>query len=141
MKKGDVIAGRYQIEKILGSGVFAKVIKVKDLASENEELTCFKMIQNNKDFFDQALDELKLLRYLKANCNPNDHYLLNFKQVFYHREHLFIETDLLKDNLLTAFQTNPSFFSLSVIKKISIQLLQAIATLHSMNIIHADLKP
>ncbi len=43
------------------------------------------MIQNDKDFLDQALDELKLLRYIKANCNPNDHYLLNFKQVFYHR--------------------------------------------------------
>lgn len=34
-------------------------------------MTCFKMIQNDKDFIDQALDELKLLRYLKANCDPN----------------------------------------------------------------------
>jgi hypothetical protein len=48
-------------------------------------MTCFKMIQNDKDFVDQALDELKLLRYVKSNCNPNEHYLLNFKQVFYHR--------------------------------------------------------
>ena len=141
LKKGDIIAGRYLIEKILGNGVFAKVIRVRDLGTENEELTCFKIIQNEKDFLDQALDELKLLRYIKANCDPNEHYLLNFKQVFYHREHLFIETDLLKDNLLTAFQTNPSFFSLTVIKKIAIQLLEALSTLHSMNIIHADLKP
>lgn len=69
LKKGDIIAGRYQVEKILGSGVFAKVIKAKDLSTE--EMTCFKMIQNDKDFFDQALDELKLLRYVKANCDPN----------------------------------------------------------------------
>lgn len=43
------------------------------------------MIQNDKDFMDQALDELKILRYIKANCNPNDHYLLEIKQMFYHR--------------------------------------------------------
>jgi dual specificity tyrosine-phosphorylation-regulated kinase 2/3/4 len=48
---------------------------------------------------------------------------------------------LLKDNLLTAFQTNPSFFSISVIRKISAQILQALIILHSLNIIHADLKP
>ena len=35
LKKGDIIAARYQIEKILGSGVFAKVIKAKDLCSDN----------------------------------------------------------------------------------------------------------
>ena len=55
-KKGDIIAGRYQIQKVLGKGVFAKVIKAKDLSSENQEMTCFKMIQNDKDFVDQALD-------------------------------------------------------------------------------------
>lgn len=33
LKKGDIIAGRYQVDKMLGNGVFAKVIKAKDLAS------------------------------------------------------------------------------------------------------------
>lgn len=88
LKKGDIIAGRFYVEKILGNGVFAKVIKAKDLSTD--EMTCFKMIQNDKDFFDQALDQLKLLRLVKANCDPNECFLLNFKQMFYHREHLFI---------------------------------------------------
>jgi hypothetical protein len=35
-KKGDTIAGRYEVEKILGSGVFANVIKAKDIHSEKE---------------------------------------------------------------------------------------------------------
>jgi hypothetical protein len=35
LKKGDVVAARYEIQKVLGSGVFAKVIKAKDLYSEN----------------------------------------------------------------------------------------------------------
>ncbi len=48
--------GRYEIISILGSGVFAKVIKAKDLLSESEELTCFKIVSNSKDFIDQSFD-------------------------------------------------------------------------------------
>ena len=69
IQDGDVLAGRYKVETVLGSGVFAKVLKVFDLI--NEEYTCLKMISNNKDFFDQALDEIKILRYISANCNPD----------------------------------------------------------------------
>ena len=48
--------GRYEVMGVLGSGVFARVIKAKDLLSPNEELTCFKVVSNNKDFLDQSLD-------------------------------------------------------------------------------------
>ena len=48
--------GRYEVMGVLGSGVFARVIKAKDLLSATEELTCFKVVSNNKDFLDQALD-------------------------------------------------------------------------------------
>lgn len=48
--------GRYEVMGILGSGVFARVVKVRDLLAEEEEFTCFKMVSNNKDFLDQALD-------------------------------------------------------------------------------------
>lgn len=99
------------------------------------------MIVNNKDFFDQALDEIKILKYINANCNPDQDHLIKFKNVFYHREHLFIETDLMKDNLYIAYQKNQSFFSIPVIKEIARQILVALRALHRLQIIHADLKP
>ena len=99
------------------------------------------MIVNNKDFFDQALDEIKILRYISSNCNPDQEHLIKFKSVFYHREHLFIETDLMKDNLYIAYQKNQSFFSIPVIREIGRQILTALKTLHRLQIIHADLKP
>ena len=40
----------------MGNGVFARVMKVKDLFSDKKELTCFKIVSNNKDFLDQAMD-------------------------------------------------------------------------------------
>ncbi len=94
--------------------MFAKVLKVYDIIKKEE--TCLKMVSNNKDFFDQALDEIKILRYINANYNPDECNLLKFKGVFYHREHLFIETDLLKENLYSAYGHNPAFFSIPVLK-------------------------
>ena len=99
------------------------------------------MVRNNKDFIDQSFDEMKLLRLIKANCDPDANYLLNFKSATYYKEHLLLQTDLLKDNLFTAYRKNPSFFSIPVIKVIARQILTALSTLHSLNIIHSDLKP
>ncbi len=56
---------------------------------------------------DQSMDEIKLLRYIKANCNPDDNALLLMHDYFYHREHLMILTELLKDSLLEAYQNKP----------------------------------
>lgn len=99
------------------------------------------MVANSKDFIDQSFDEIKLLRLIKANYDPDSHFLLNFKSAYYYKEHLLIQTDLLKDNLFVAYRKNPSFFSIPVIKQIGKQVLTALAALHSLNIIHSDLKP
>ena len=68
----EVLAGRFQVLSLLGQAQFSKAIEVKDLTSANQKQKyCLKVILNNKDYFDQALDEIKLLRYVKANCNPD----------------------------------------------------------------------
>jgi hypothetical protein len=66
---------------------------VKDLTSPNQKQRyCIKIIKNNKDYFDQALDEIKLLRFIKNNCNPDEASIINMHEYFYHREHLMILT-------------------------------------------------
>lgn len=51
---GTKLLGRYEVMAVLGSGVFAKVVKVRDL--HDGTVSCFKVVANNKDFFDQSLD-------------------------------------------------------------------------------------
>ena len=47
-----------------------------------------KIIENNKDYFDQSVDEIKLLRYINANCDDLDgKHLLRLIDFFYHKEH------------------------------------------------------
>jgi len=89
----------------LGSAAFSKAIWCYDLHT-NEEV-CMKIIENNKDYFDQSIDEIKLLRYIKANCEDCDKKnVIRMIDFFYHKEHLFIVTELLKDNLYEFYKYN-----------------------------------
>ena len=65
---------------------------------------------------------------------------------FYHREHLFIVTELLRANLYEFQRYNlesgeEPYFTLSALKKISRQLLTSLEYLHSLALIHCALKP
>lgn len=94
---GSIVAGRYQVQEYLGSAAFSKAIQCVDLT--NRKHYCMKIIENNKDYFDQSIDEIKLLKYISCNGNVDDKNVLKIYDYFYHKEHLFIVTELLKDNL------------------------------------------
>jgi len=40
-------------------------------------------LQNNKDYFDQSLDEIKLLRYINDNDPADEHGVLRLYDYFY----------------------------------------------------------
>ena len=70
----SVIAGRYQILEYLGSAAFSSAVQCLDL--KTSQLVCIKIIKNNKDFFDQSLDEIKLLMYINANGSADENHVL-----------------------------------------------------------------
>ncbi|KAB2054950.1 hypothetical protein ES319_A11G002000v1 [Gossypium barbadense] len=83
-----------------------------------------KIIKNKKDFFDQSLDEIKLLKY----------------------EHLLIVCELLKANLYEFHKFNREsggevYFTMPRLQSITIQCLEALQFLHGLGLIHCDLKP
>lgn len=105
-----------------------------------------KIIENNKDYVDQSIDEIKLLRYINANGDPDEKNVLKLYDCFYHKEHLFIVTELLKDNLYEFYKyinenNFENYFNLGRLQKITQQILIALEYIHSLKIIHCDLKP
>jgi len=78
-----VVAGRYHVTEYLGSAAFSKAIQAHDLHTGMD--VCMKIIKNNKDFFDQSLDEIKLLKYINKNDPGDKHHLLRLFDYFYHR--------------------------------------------------------
>ena len=141
----SIIAGRYQVVEYLGSAAFSKAIQCYDI--HTEQMVCMKIIENNKDYFDQSIDEIKLLRFIASNADDLDQKnLLKVIDYFYHKEHLFIVTELLRDNLYEYSKYNrevekKQYFNVPRLQKITKQILNALHFIHELNLIHCDLKP
>ncbi|KQK10431.1 probable serine/threonine-protein kinase yakA isoform X2 [Brachypodium distachyon] len=140
----SVIAGRYYVTEYLGSAAFSKVVQAHDLQTGID--VCLKIIKNDKDFFDQSLDEIKLLKFVNKYDPSDEHHVLRLYDYFYHQEHLFIVTELLRANLYEFQKYNQEFggevyFTLPRIQVIARQCLEALVYLHHLRIVHCDLKP
>lgn len=78
-----VIAGRYYVTEFLGSAAFSRVVQAHDLYSGIE--VCLKIIKNDKDFLDQSLDEIKLLKFVNKHDPADERHILRLHDYFYHR--------------------------------------------------------
>ncbi|KAF1322401.1 Cmgc/dyrk protein kinase, partial [Globisporangium splendens] len=141
---GSLVGGRYKVELTIGEAVFSRTYKCVDTTSN--QVVCLKIIKNNKEYFDQGVDEIRLLEYIARNCNVDDKHLVRLLDYFYFREHLIIVTELLRDNLyefskLLLERGVINYFNMARLKKISIEVLEALQSLHSLGIVHCDLKP
>jgi len=144
IRTNTVVAARYQIIEYLGSAAFSRAVQCLDL--DTNKMVCMKIIKNDKDFFDQSLDEIKLLKYINCNGNVDQNHVLRLYDHFYHKEHLIIVTELLRDNLYEFSKYNREcgddpYFTMGRLQKISKQILTALEYVHSLRLIHCDLKP
>ncbi|CAK9312326.1 unnamed protein product [Citrullus colocynthis] len=140
----SVIAGRYHVTEYLGSAAFSKAIQAHDLHTGMD--VCIKIIKNNKDFFDQSLDEIKLLKFVNKHDPADKYHILRLYDYFYYREHLLIVCELLKANLYEFHKFNREsggevYFTMPRLQSITIQCLEALQFLHGLDLIHCDLKP
>ncbi|CAM0882976.1 unnamed protein product [Alopecurus aequalis] len=113
----SVIAGRYYVTEYLGSAAFSK-----------------------------SLDEIKLLKFVNKYDPSDEHHVLRLYDYFYHQEHLFIVTELLRANLYEFQKYNHEsggevYFTFPRIQAVARQCLEALVYLHDLRIIHCDLKP
>ncbi|KAF8394914.1 hypothetical protein HHK36_018853 [Tetracentron sinense] len=139
-----IIAGRYYVTEYLGSAAFSKVVQAHDLHTGTD--VCLKIIKNDKEFFDQSLDEIKLLKFVNKHDPTDENHILRLYDYFYHQEHLFIVCELLRENLYEFQKFNQdsggeAYFTLPRLQVITRQCLEALEYLHHLGIIHCDLKP
>ena len=94
---GELVAGRFRVVGVLGAAAFSVAARAWDARARRE--VCLKIVKNDKDFFDQSLDEVKLLRMMNDADARDEKNIVRMLDFFYHREHLFIVTELLGLNL------------------------------------------
>ncbi|PWA68661.1 protein kinase superfamily protein [Artemisia annua] len=140
----SVIGARYVVEEYLGSAAFSKVVQARDLQTGVD--VCLKIIKNEKDFFDQSLDEIKLLKLVNKHDPADERHILRLYDYFYFHEHLIIVCELLRANLYEFQKYNREseaepYFTMPRLQIITRQCLEALDYLHGLGIVHCDLKP
>ena len=104
------------------------------------------MIKNTKDFFDQSLDEIKILELLRQTNKCHENNILEMKAFFYHKEHLIIVTELLRQNLFEFGKyimenDEPRYFTRQRLCYIARQCLVSLSFVHKLDLVHSDIKP
>ena len=137
---GDHVAYRYEIIQVLGKGSFGQVVKVIDHKTKQE--VALKVIKSKSRFQEQALVEVKILKYLKEKDMNGQHCIVHLGEYFSFRKHMCITFELLSMNLYEFLKLN-SFQGLSpsLIRRFASQLLEALSLLNRHKVIHCDLKP
>ena len=151
LKPGTVFANNYLVQGELGSAAFSTAYRCVDLSSEEDEdgyqdEVCLKVIKNTKDYFDQSIDEIKILRLLKDTGKIQQNNIVEMKSFFYHREHLVIVTELLRQNMYEFGKSiiesgGPAYFTRDRLSHITRQCLIALKFVHELGLMHCDIKP
>ncbi len=163
--RGMKLAGRYEVHEVVGEAAFSTALRCVDVEHRGLQV-CTKVIKNNKDFFDQSLDEIRLLKYLNTSGDADAKHFVRLYDYFYHKEHLVIVTELLDTNLYTAYKAEqparqaaadararglpppprapgapPALYETSTVRDVARQLLEALEFVAELGVIHCDLKP
>lgn len=151
LKSGSVFANNYLVQSELGSAASSTAYRCTDLSSEeddegHQDEVCLKVIKNKKAYFDQSLDEIKILQLLKDTGCVRENNIVEMKSFFYHREHLVIVTELLQQNLFEFGKSiresrGPIYFDRRRLSYITRQCLIALKFVHELGLMHCDVKP
>ncbi|CCV00092.1 unnamed protein product [Malassezia sympodialis ATCC 42132] len=95
---GEKLDQRYQVYSILGRGIFATVVRAKDL-KQNGRNVAIKIARRQETMFKAGMKEIGILKLL-AEADPEDKmFVVRLENHFEHRGHLFL---LRKENIIHA---------------------------------------
>ncbi|KAG7717715.1 hypothetical protein KL949_002989 [Ogataea haglerorum] len=132
---------KYMVLDLLGQGTFGQVVKCQNL--KTQEIVAVKVVKSTPVYLNQSLTEASILEHLNSKIDPHDkHHFLRLQDKFMHKNHLCLVFELLSSNLYDLIRQNQfNGLTIVLIRKFSVQLLDALAVLKDAKLIHCDLKP
>lgn len=139
-REGEYVSSRYKIIRLLGQGTFGKVVECID--KKTNKYVAIKIIRAVQKYRDASQIEIRVLRTLRENDPHNENRCIHLLDTFNFKNHVCIVSELLGKSVFDFLKENGfKPFPPVHIWQFAKQLLQSVAFLHRLNLVHTDLKP
>ncbi|KAL5552768.1 hypothetical protein UlMin_040169 [Ulmus minor] len=135
---GENLTSRYKIHRKLGEGTFGQVLECLD--RETKEKVAIKVVRSLKKYREAAMIEIEVLQLLQRH-DANSR-CVQIRNWFDYRNHICIVFEMLGPSLYDLLRKNMySPFPVDLVRELGRQLLECVAFMHDLRLIHTDLKP
>jgi len=130
----SLVLSKYTFGRFLGKGASATVYECKE--KRNKKAVAIKVIKKDANMNDEEsmATELEILRLVRHR------FLLNCYELFESTEQLWVVMELVRGGPLVDRLVKQGVYSEAVASKVMKQVLMAVRYLHSMGVVHRDLK-
>ena len=138
-----IFVNKYKQEELLGGGTFGIIFKVSEIATNNYYALKFITISQKTDEEKKKIEEDCKNEY-SVMKNIKNKYIIELKDYFFDNinKGYYIVMELCDEDLRKILNKyKPKGLPLNIIKKIFIQLNEALKTMRENGLIHRDLKP
>ncbi|XP_074286357.1 serine/threonine-protein kinase AFC3-like isoform X2 [Silene latifolia] len=136
---GENLTSRYKILSKMGEGTFGQVLECLD--RQTQESVAIKVVRSNSRYRGGAMIEIDILRHL-AEHDKVDSHCVQIRSWFDYRNHICIVFEKLGPSLYDILKRNRYRpFHVDLVRDFGRQLLESVAYMHELHLIHTDLKP
>ncbi|KAM7276015.1 hypothetical protein ACFE04_017881 [Oxalis oulophora] len=136
---GENLTSRYKIQSKMGEGSFGQVLECWD--RERKEFVAIKIVRGIKKYREAAMIEIEMLEQLSRHDKGGNH-CVQIWNWFDYRNHICIVFEKLGPSLYDFLRKNNyRSFPIDHVREIGRQLLECVAFMHDLKMIHTDLKP
>ncbi|MCO5573674.1 hypothetical protein L7F22_027446 [Adiantum nelumboides] len=137
---GESLTQRYKILQKMGEGTFGRVLECWD--EQSEEVVAIKVIRSAEKYREAAMIEIDVLHTLAEKDRSGSRGCVQMRRWFDYRNHICIVFERLGSSLYDFLRASGYCpLSLDLVREFGRQLLESVAYMHSLSLIHTDLKP
>lgn len=137
---GENLSSRYKILSKMGEGTFGRVLECWDRL--HQEYVAIKIVRNIDKYRHAAMIELEVLNTLERNDPAGQKNCVPLREWFDYRGHVCMVFQRLGPSLFDFLRKNNYRpFPIDLVQQFSRQLLEAVAYMHDLQLVHTDLKP
>lgn len=141
--------GRYHVHANLGKGMFASVVRAKDMLASKDGQNgaghdvAIKVVRSQESMYKSSQKEASILKKLQEADPAGKYHIIKLDRTFEHRGHLCLVFEAMSMNLREIVKRfgKDVGINLRAVRAYAHQMFLALSLMKKCNIMHADLKP